>query len=161
MGVAPCRHNALSRQRQEGRRELRHFSSAALKKKTKSKKKNKPTTLCRDDKTPQCQYNAPCLSPPEKEKGKRGTVSFITAKGKGKAPSFARQKVFLGLRVVAPEASRGDLSIGDIAATLTDSHHERRPATLKKASFRKLYFFFFFASSTTIGRFLQVKSVLT
>lgn len=113
--------------------------------KEKNKTKNKPTTLCRDDKTPQCQYNAPRLSPPEKEKGRRGTVSFITAKGKGKAPSFARQKVFLGLRVVAPEASQRDLSIGDIAAAVTDSHQESRPATLKKAPFRELYLFSFFS----------------
>lgn len=93
-----------------------------------------------------------------KEKGKRGTVSFITAEGKGKAPPFARQKVFLGLCVVAPEASRGDLSIGDIGAMLAHSHHEGRRGSLKNAPSCELDVFLFFlqGSRATVERFFQV-----
>lgn len=158
MHVAPCRHNTLPCWWQEGSKKLRHYSSGALKKKTK----NKPTTLCRDDKTLQCRYNAPCLSSSEKEEGKRGTVSFITAKGKGKASPFARRKVFLGLCLVAPGTSGSDLSITDVAAVLTDSHHEgQRGSLTKRLSVSSVSVLFFLcAFSATMERFSQVKPVL-
>lgn len=116
---------------------MRHFGSAAPKKNPKKTNQQHSVGMTKHRNASTMHH---VCHRAEKEKGKRGTVSFITAKGKGKAPSFVRQKVFLGLRVVAPEASQGDLSIANIAAMLTDSHHEGRPATLKKAPFFSFLF---------------------
>lgn len=126
-------------------------------------KKNKRTTLCRDDKTPQCQNNAPCLSPPEKEKGKRGTVSFITGEGKGQGAVICAAKGLSGIALCCSWSLSGwfiDRRHRGHADGLSSRVPTRHP---EKGLFPQALFihFFLFASSTTIGRFLQVKSVLT